>query len=292
MPPLAALAALSLFVGIATADSYTLDSSRPGPRFDGYGAISGGGATSRLLFTYPPEVVSEIADYLFLPQFGASLHHLKVEIGGDGQSSEGVEPSHQHTETDLNCTRGYEWQLMKEARARNPKILLSALAWTWPGWLGYGVKGAPWQNDTRTAGYLISWLQCARSAHLIELDYINADMNEASEERGEWGGWWRSGGFLCARRERVVVPYPPSQPPPTLSAAFRPLLSRHCARRWMRQASPMCRSCAATLPTPLSAPTQPPRTLSCARSSQPWGATAPWQASPKRRFRCGIRRYV
>ena len=31
---------------------------------------------------------SQILDYLFKPKFGASLHLLKVEIGGDGQSTE------------------------------------------------------------------------------------------------------------------------------------------------------------------------------------------------------------
>ena len=60
--------------------AYVLDSSRPGPRFDGYGAISGGGATSRLLFSYDEATVSNILDYLFKPQFGASIHHLKVEV--------------------------------------------------------------------------------------------------------------------------------------------------------------------------------------------------------------------
>ena len=29
-------------------------------------------------------------DYLFLPSYGSALHLLKVEIGGDAQSSEGV----------------------------------------------------------------------------------------------------------------------------------------------------------------------------------------------------------
>jgi hypothetical protein len=36
------------------AEQYTIDVSAVGRRFDGYGAISGGGATSRLLFTCVP----------------------------------------------------------------------------------------------------------------------------------------------------------------------------------------------------------------------------------------------
>ena len=50
-------------------------------------------------------------------QYGASLHHLKVEIGGDGQSTEGVESSHQHGAGEpVNCHRGYEFALMAEVR--------------------------------------------------------------------------------------------------------------------------------------------------------------------------------
>lgn len=50
------------------------------------------------------------------PNFGTSLQILKVEIGGDGQSSDGVEASHMHSMHDENYNRGYEWWLMKEAK--------------------------------------------------------------------------------------------------------------------------------------------------------------------------------
>ena len=48
----------------------------------GIGAISGGGATSRLLVSYPPDIQSELLDLLFLPNYGASLHILKVRDTG------------------------------------------------------------------------------------------------------------------------------------------------------------------------------------------------------------------
>jgi galactosylceramidase len=44
------------------------------------------------------------------------LQILKVEIGGDGQSTEGSESSHMHEANDENYNRGYEWWLMKEAK--------------------------------------------------------------------------------------------------------------------------------------------------------------------------------
>lgn len=59
--------------------SYTIDDSAGSTRFlDGIGGLSGGGATSVFLPSYPAQQQSEILDYLFLPNFGASLHMLKV----------------------------------------------------------------------------------------------------------------------------------------------------------------------------------------------------------------------
>ncbi len=66
---------------------------------------------------------------------------------------------------------------MVEARKRNPDILLSGLAWTFPGWVGVGTS-SPWTNATVTAGYFVAWLRGARDVYNITLDYLNADMNE------------------------------------------------------------------------------------------------------------------
>ncbi len=49
------------------------------------GALSGGGGVSRLLVDYDPGIASDILDVLFKPNAGASLHILKVEIGGDSE---------------------------------------------------------------------------------------------------------------------------------------------------------------------------------------------------------------
>ena len=49
---------------------------------------------------------------------------LKVEIGGDTDSTEGAEPSHMHAKGDENYARGYEWWLMNEAKKRNPDLKL------------------------------------------------------------------------------------------------------------------------------------------------------------------------
>ncbi|MET8629141.1 RICIN domain-containing protein [Kitasatospora sp. NPDC004669] len=180
-------AAVALTLGVATAvvgapaalaapttatQSVTLDGSSPGRAFDGLGAISGGGATSRLLVDYPEPQRSQVLDYLFKPGYGASLQLLKVEIGGDANSTDGPEPSHMRTPTDVNCDRGYEWWIMEQAKARNPNIKFYGLEWAAPGWLNGGV----WSQDN--INYIQSWLGCAQG-HGLNIGFL--------------GGWNESG---------------------------------------------------------------------------------------------------
>ena len=66
-----------------------------------------------------------VLDTLFTPGFGASLQILKVEIGGDAQSTDGSEPSHAHTRAELtkpNFKRGYESWLMVEVGVNQPLV--------------------------------------------------------------------------------------------------------------------------------------------------------------------------
>ena len=51
--------------------------------FDGVGGLSGGGATSTFLLAYKEPQRSQILDWMFKPDFGASLQVLKVEVGSD-----------------------------------------------------------------------------------------------------------------------------------------------------------------------------------------------------------------
>ncbi|ELS52779.1 putative Galactosylceramidase (Precursor) [Streptomyces viridochromogenes Tue57] len=59
-------------------------------------------------------------DYLLKPGYGANPQILKVEIGGDTNSTDGAEAGHQHTRGTINCNAGYEWWLMEQDKARNP----------------------------------------------------------------------------------------------------------------------------------------------------------------------------
>ena len=111
--------------------------------FDGFSGLSGGGATSRLLPDYPEPQRGEILDLLFKPFFGASIHSLKVEVGGATFSGCGTEPTHMFNASDLSYERGYEWWLMRGASSRNPSVLGYALPWGFPHWIGEGNGGNP-----------------------------------------------------------------------------------------------------------------------------------------------------
>ncbi|GFR85272.1 galactocerebrosidase, partial [Elysia marginata] len=147
------------------------DSPGLGRQFEGIGAISGGGATSKLLVNYEKKIRDEILDYLFKPNFGASLQILKVEIGGDVQSTDGTEASHMHNSWEENYQRGYEWWLMQEAKKRNPDIKLYALPWGFPGWIGQG-KRDPYAKPEVTADYIVKWINAAKMVYNLTIDYV------------------------------------------------------------------------------------------------------------------------
>jgi hypothetical protein len=163
-------------VATATNTAITIDGKGSGRTFDGIGAISGGGGNSRLLIDYPEPYRSQILDYLFKPGYGANLQILKVEVGGDTNSTDGAEPSYMHTANDQNFNRGYEWWLMEQAKARNPHIKLYGLAWGAPGWIG--TTGAPvydtnnrfWSQDM--VNYYVNWIKGAKTYHNLTIDYI------------------------------------------------------------------------------------------------------------------------
>ena len=106
---------------------------------------------------------------------------LKVEIGGDTNSTSGAEPSHEHTRGSVNCNRGYEWWLMEQAKARNPNITLVGLSWGAPGWIG---NGTFFTNDA--IDYLVAWLDCATS-HGLTINYLGG-----WNEKGFNATWYKN----------------------------------------------------------------------------------------------------
>ncbi len=166
-----------LFAMLATAqnsksENVKININNKGRMFDGIGALSAG-ASTRLLMDYPKEQQDAILDMLFKPKYGASLHHLKVEIGGDVNSTSGTEPSHARNRDELQnpeasfYNRGYEWWLMKEAKKRNGSVFLDCLQWGSPGWIG---DGRFYSQDN--IDYMIAFLKGAKKYHNLDMNYI------------------------------------------------------------------------------------------------------------------------
>ena len=105
-----------------------------------------------------------------------------MEIGGDANSTDGAEPSIEHTSGAVACNAGYEFWLMEQAKARNPNIKLYGLAWAAPGWIG---GGNFWSTDM--INYLVSWLNCAKSDGLT-INYL---------------GGWNERGYNIAWYEQL-----------------------------------------------------------------------------------------
>jgi len=154
-----------------------LDANGSGRIFDGLGAASAG-ASSRLLIDYPEPQRSQILDYLFKPGYGAALQHLKVEIGGDINSTDGSEPSHMRTPQDHNSTRGYEWWLMAEAHKRNPQIVLEILPWGAPAWVGAHDGDKRTLYTAKMAAYMADFIRTAKRDYGLDIAYAGP-WNEA-----------------------------------------------------------------------------------------------------------------
>ena len=163
----AAILLVATFSARAAAAYAVTDAGGVGRVFEGVGAISGGGATSRLLIDYVEPQRSQILDYLFMPNFGAALQILKVEIGGSCDSTNGAEAPHRYTAEEApDFARGYEWLLIVEALKRNPAIRIYGLPWCWPAFVG-GASGEPFAVDggVVAAAYVTEWAVAARDVY-------------------------------------------------------------------------------------------------------------------------------
>jgi O-glycosyl hydrolase len=162
--------------------------------YDGVGAVLGGGGNARYLMDYPARQRNQILNYLFKPGYGAALQILKLEIGGDANSSDGSEPSIEHTRGHLNCHAGYELSIARQALARNKHLRLYGLQWTAPAWVRSKTSSKTTSHTTsrtssrtkrqsksrftsRDISYLISWLHCA-SRRGLTIGYLGG-WNEA-----------------------------------------------------------------------------------------------------------------
>ncbi len=168
--------ALAAATGFAADLTVTIDGQAQGRIFEGIGALSAG-ASSRLLREYPEPQRRQVLDLLFKPSFGASLHHLKVELGGDVNSTDGTEPSPARTREEFEqprpeyFDRGYEGWLMREARRRNRAIYLDMLQWGAPGWIGgQGTDRSKFYSQDN-ADFIAAFIRGSKKYQGVQIDY-------------------------------------------------------------------------------------------------------------------------
>ena len=140
-------------------------------------------AMERQLMHYPQPIQDDILDWMFKPNFGMALTHLKVEVGGDNNSTAAVEPSFAHTREEMqhpNFHRGGNFWLMRKARDRNPGLELGALAWTQPYWVGNGAGNTNNKSffTPESAEYFVKFYEGARNEWGLEMQYFSAEQNE------------------------------------------------------------------------------------------------------------------
>jgi hypothetical protein len=184
---------VALLPGSATSSNTVhIDTSSAaiGPEFDGLGGCSAG-TGPRLLVDYPEPARSTLLDFLFLPNHGASLDIIKLEIGGEGDSTTGTESSHEPQPGVFDFHSGYEWFMMTEAVKRNPDIVVYGLPWSFPSWLYHGTNHSTCHTDwvgcvngSAAAAYIAEWVDGAKRVHGVHVSYIG--WHNESPWRPEW----------------------------------------------------------------------------------------------------------
>ena len=168
-----------------------IDGKSKGRRWGGVGSAPSN-AMGRMLQFYPEEIQNDILDFFFKPNFGMALTHLKVEVGGDNNSTSGTEPTFAHTREEFakpDFKRGYLYALMRAARDRNPGIELGALAWTQPYWVGDGTGRSDNKNffTQESADYFVKFYEGARTVWGLDMQYFSPEQNERHPGgRNEW----------------------------------------------------------------------------------------------------------
>jgi hypothetical protein len=176
--------------GSTTVHIDTSSAAAVGPEFDGLGGCSAG-TGPRLLVDYPEPARSTLLDFLFLPNHGASLDIIKLEIGGEGDSTTGTESSHEPQPGVFDFHSGYEWFMMAEAVKRNPNITVYGLPWSFPSWLYHGTNHSTCHTDwvgcvngSAAAAYIAEWVDGAKRVHGVHVSYIG--WHNESPWRPEW----------------------------------------------------------------------------------------------------------
>ncbi|MBP2436104.1 hypothetical protein [Microbacterium amylolyticum] len=166
------------------------EAGAPFNTFGGFGAVSANN-TSSLLVDYKeehPDVYWNILHAIFDEETGAGLNHIKLELGGDVDTSSGAEPATKRAEDEpADVLRGAGFHLVADARTINPDINVEALRWAEPSWTeGDYDKCFAWYLETMEAAY---------DTFGIEFTYMSPSQNEVrgrqwQQNELDWTVWF------------------------------------------------------------------------------------------------------
>lgn len=84
-----------------------------------------------------------------------------------------------HNNHTVDLKAGYEWWLMKQAKARNPSIKLYGLPWAYPGWVGndpqtgvHNATATPFDHPEQTVRYMMEWVRGAKTEYGLDINYL------------------------------------------------------------------------------------------------------------------------
>ncbi len=157
--------------------------------FRGLGCVTGNGS-SRLLLDYKrihPEQYQEIMNLLFLPDYGAGLTHIKIELGADVNSSSGTEPCTKRNEDEKpDVTRGAGFQFAADAKKINPDITIDLLRWGEPYWVTKAFSESQHSGFRARYQWYYETILAAYETYHLEFDFISPDVNETDQPDVDW----------------------------------------------------------------------------------------------------------
>ncbi|WP_235548821.1 S-layer protein [Paenibacillus sp. Soil522] len=150
-------------------------------RFKGFGTVTANN-TSRLLLDYKeenPDAYWEMMNKLFNKDTGAGLTHVKVELGGDVNSSSGTEPATmRYADEPANVLRGAGFQFAADAKSINPDITTEILRWGEPRWSWNGAANNEYENRYQ---WYKQTIDAVYDEYGFKLDYVGISQNERAQ---------------------------------------------------------------------------------------------------------------
>lgn len=153
--------------------------------YRGIGTVSCNG-TSRLLMDYKeknPKAYWEIMKWLFDPEEGAGLSHVKVELGCDLDTSSGAEPATKRSEEEeANVNRGAGFMFAHDAQSINPDVTVDMLCWAMPAWVGDAYEISNKKGYEARYKWYKETIDAAYDKWGVKVDYVSANKNEKDLE--------------------------------------------------------------------------------------------------------------